>query len=315
MMDMSIIIVSWNTREYLIECLQSVEDTSCGLSYETLVVDNGSVDDSVEVVRRQFPNVRVIEAGENLGFAKANNIGITHANGRYLAFVNSDVKVLPDCFQRLIHYMDKHSEIGLAGPRILNTDGSLQPSCRRAFTLWTCFCTALALNRLFPKSSRFADSRMEEWAHDEIRTVSALTGCFWLARRESVEEIGLLDESFFMYGEDIDWCNRFIENGWKVVFYPEAQSIHHGGGSSRIKPTKYFVEMHKAALRLWEKNHGTISTILYVFLAVVHHSVRIFGYGLLSLLCQQNEANLYHLQRHWQFLRWLISGQEGEKER
>src|SRR5208337_5435775 len=177
-------------------------------------------DGSPEAVEAQFPHVQLIRSGGNLGFAKANSLGVSHSRGRYLAFVNSDVKVLKNCLTLLVDYSDKTPGAGMVGPRIIGGDGKLQRSCRGFPSVWNMFCRALALDCLFPKNKAFTGYKLYHWPQDSPRPVDILTGCFWLVRREALTRVGLLDEGFFMYGEDKDWCKRFWAQGWQVVFVP-----------------------------------------------------------------------------------------------
>jgi GT2 family glycosyltransferase len=212
-MEVSVIIVSWNTRDILRDCLKAMYAQTKGIDLEVIVVDNASNDGSAETVGTQFPQVKLIRNSENLGFAKASNIGIEACSGKYVALVNSDIVVLGDCIKKMIEFIDQHPDIGMAGPQILNPDHSLQPRCRHFPTIWNNLCQALGLNYLFPNSAFFSEPFMKYWAHDEVRKVDVITGCFWMVRRKAIDEVGLIDEDFFIYGEDIDWCKRFHNTG------------------------------------------------------------------------------------------------------
>lgn len=297
-MDISIIIVSWNARDYLINCLNSITETVGNLSYEVFVVDNASHDGSPEAVRAAaLPHVKLIETGANLGFAKANNIAIRQSHGKYCCLINSDVIVKPDCLQRLFTFMESHGEIGLAGPRLLNRDGTYQSSCRRQPTLATHFARAIFINTSVADPAYKGDNPSE---------VGVLAGSFWIARRESFEEVGLLDEAFFFYGEDHDWCERYWAAGWKVCFYPGAQAIHFGGASSAADPFRFNTELQKAVLQHWEKYHGRISTLAYLLIGVLYHGLRLGCRSLrLVLPVGDRTATLTKWKQHWASLRWL----------
>ena len=251
----SVIIVNWNAREYLLQCLASLSSEVCRYAMEIIVVDNDSSDGSPEAVEAQFPHVRLFRSGGNLGFAKANNLGVSHSRGRYVAFINSDVKVLKGCLTTLVDYCDQHPEIGMAGPRVIGGDGKLQRSCRGFPTVWNMFCRALVLDAMFPRVKLFSGYAMTYWPQDTPRPVDMLSGCFWLVRREALNEVGLLDEAFFMYGEDMDWCKRFWAGGWKVTFVPSAEAIHYGGASSANAPVRFYIERQRADLQYWKKHH------------------------------------------------------------
>lgn len=276
--NISIIIVSWNAKVYLEQCLFSIIKATAFLeSVEIVVVDNSSTDGSAEMVRQKFPNVTLICNSSNLGFAKANNIGINHCHGDYLFFINSDVVVYPDCIISIVNYMEEHPDIGLLGPRIIGTDNRVQRSCMGYPSLWNTFCRAVFLDKVFPRIKIFNGFMLNHWAHDSIKEVDIINGCFWAVRRKAIEQIGLLDEDFFIYAEDMDWCKRFNNADWKVVYFPLAQSLHYGGASSANAPVKFYVEMQKANLKYWKKYYGGLSCRMYSCIVILHHSLRMAG--------------------------------------
>ncbi|HVM59664.1 MAG TPA: glycosyltransferase family 2 protein [Verrucomicrobiae bacterium] len=255
-MNVSVVIVSWNARRYLEECLASLYETTAPVPPEVIVVDNASSDGSPQMVEQRFPQVTLIRCGENLGFARANNIGIRESHRRYIALVNSDVKVLGSCFATLVAFLDQHPEAGLVGPKVLNTDLTTQSNCRRFPSPWNNFCAATGLARLLGRRRLFSGEQMFDFDYDQVRPVDVLAGCFWMIRREAMEAVGLLDEGFYIYAEDLDWCRRCWNAGWQVVFCPEARAIHHRGGSSVNDPIRFAVEQNRAVLRYWRKHHG-----------------------------------------------------------
>jgi GT2 family glycosyltransferase len=275
MIDASVVIVNWNSKNYLMKCLDSIRLHAGPLNVEWIVVDNASSDGSVEELRKCFPEVLWIESKENVGFARGNNIGIEKAVGRYICLVNPDVEFIDDCLGKLCRYMDSNQKVGICGPKILNKDGTIQYSCREYPTLWNNLCFALVLHRLFPKKKFFSNELMSYFDHNELREVDALSGCFMVARREALIEVGLLDDGFFMYSEDVDWCRRFHEKGWKVVFNPETEAIHYGGGSSANVSVRSAVEQERASLQYWSKHHGKMKTSLIRLILLVKHAVRI----------------------------------------
>ena len=274
-MDVSIIIVSWNTQAMLGRCIESICTNTKNITSEIIVVDNASSDGSAETVEKEFPQVKLIRNEENLGFAKANNIGIRESTGRYIYLVNSDVIVLDNCIDGLIKFMDKNPLVGMAGPRILNPDHTLQCSCRHFPSAWNNLCQVLGLNYVFPKSAFFSEPMMKYWPHDVERKVDVLSGCFWMVRREALDEVGLLDERFFFYGEDIDWCKRFHKAEWDVMFYPGAEAIHFGWASSNNAPIRFYIEMQKADLQYWRKYHGNLGRLTYWIIILVRQLLRI----------------------------------------
>jgi hypothetical protein len=256
MMNVSVVIVSWNAGRYLKECLVSLRETTAPNSPEVIVVDNASTDGSPEMVESLFQDVKLVRCRENLGFAKANNIGIRLSQAPYIALVNSDVRLFDGCLDGLVEFLERHPEAGLVGPKILNTDLTVQTSCRRFPSLWNNFCSASGLARSLGRHRFFSGEQMFDFRHDQVRSVDVLAGCFWMFRREAWEAVGSLDEEFFIYAEDLDWCKRCWDAGWQVVFFPEAQAIHHRGGSSANDPVRFAVEQHRALLHYWQKHHG-----------------------------------------------------------
>jgi len=304
----SVIIVSWNARDYLAQCLESLTAEACKYPMEIIVVDNASADGSPEHVEAHFPNVRLIRNADNLGFAKANNIGISAGRGRYFCLVNSDVKVLKDCITVLVDFCESHPDVGMVGPRIIGGDGKLQRSCRGFPGIWNMFCRAVALDSFFQKSKWFSGYALSYWSHDTLRSVDILSGCFWLVRKEALSEVDLLDESFFMYGEDMDWCRRFWAKGWKLVFVPEAQAVHYGGGSSSNAPVRFYIERQRADLLYWKKHHSRFSVACYFLLSCLHLILRAGGYALvLGYATKSREVYRLKFKRSIACLRWMFA--------
>jgi GT2 family glycosyltransferase len=274
---LSVIIVSWNAKAFLLECLASVLAQDVDAAIEIIVVDNASTDGSPDAVAAAFPTVKVIRNTANYGFARANNIGIRASTGDYLFLINSDVVVLAHCFRRMVRYLDGHPEIGMLGPRITGADGEVQRSCMGYPSLWNTLTRALALDIVFPGSKLVGGQLLTFWRHDQTRAVEVINGCFWAVTRRALNQVGLLDERYLIYGEDIDWCRRFNQRGWKVVFYPEAAAIHYGGASSANAPTRFYVEMQRATCQYWLKHHSRAAAAAFVSINILHHVVRIAG--------------------------------------
>ena len=270
----SIIVVNWNGRDFLRGCLASIRQTGGGLVSEVIVVDNGSTDGSVAMVSEEFPEVRLIRSKENLGFARANNIGINAASGDWIALINSDIVVHAGCFQQLVAALESHREVGLVGPRIFGADGRLQRTCRRLPTLWNTICRVLAIDSLLRGWPLFSGREMRHWKHDEEARVEVLSGCFLLARGEAVREVGGLDERFFFYAEDVDWCKRFDDANWGVMFAPTATATHFGGGSSLEAPARYTIQQIRANLDYWRKHSGPVGRLAFYALWILHHVLR-----------------------------------------
>jgi GT2 family glycosyltransferase len=231
--DVSIIIVNWNTRCLLAQCLGSVAtEMNSRVSFEVIVVDNASTDGSCEMVRREFPEVKLIVNRENRGFAAANNQALAVAQGRYVLLLNSDTIVLNGAVEKTIAFADHYVDTAVVGCRVLNQDRTLQSTCFMFPSLLNWFLNATYLYQLFPQSRFFGREQMTWWSRSDVREVNVVTGCYMLVRREAIDQVGLLDERFFMYAEETDWCLRFVAKGWKNRFTPEAEIIHLGGGSA-----------------------------------------------------------------------------------
>jgi GT2 family glycosyltransferase len=304
---LSVLVVTWNSEDYIADCLKSLEELRSE-STEVLVVDNASADGTAEIVRRDFPWVKLIESRTNLGFARGNNLGIRAALGKYVCLVNPDVVVLPGCIQDMLTFMEEHRSIGLMSPAMLGSDGTVQRSCMRFPSLWNCLCDALALYRLFPRSPRFGGQGMHDCSWDRVLDVDILNGWFWFVRRTALDQVGFLDERFFMYGEDVDWCTRFRQAGWRLVFFPLAKAIHYGGASSEKDPIRFYVEMQRGNLQYWQKHKGGFSQTAFLAVIAIHHILRIAGYGLmyLSSRFRSMEAAL-KIKRSVASLRWLVT--------
>jgi GT2 family glycosyltransferase len=306
MKRISVIIVSWNTRGLLKDCLDSIRTTGGPLIQEVIVVDNASSDGSPDMVTEEFPEVTLIRSKENLGFARGNNLGIERASGSWLALVNSDVVVHPGCLEQLAHYLETHREVGLTGPRVIGPDGRLQPTYRQLPTIWSTACRSLALDKIF---SRLTKRKLNRWVNGRPVQVEVLSGCFWVARREAVAQVGGLDERFFFYAEDLDWCKRFGDAGWKVVFVPTATATHFGGGSSGAAPLRYSIELLRANLAYWRKHHGTMGLAIFFFLSVIHHTTRLLVRGVETALGRGLDS-AYKCRRSLVCLQWLLTGRE-----
>lgn len=304
----SVVIVSWNAKAYLAECLGSLSPSVCRYPMEIIVVDNASADGSPEMVKNDFPHVKLVRNGENLGFAKASNRGIAVAQGEFVALINSDVHVLDDALTLLVDHCKAHRDIGIVGPRIIGGDGHLQRSCRGFPSVWNMFCRALALDIIFPRTSWFGGYLLKHWSHEELRDADILSGCFWLVRRDAMRVVGLLDEGFFIYGEDMDWCLRFRQRGWRAVFLPEAEAIHYGGASSANAPIRFFVEKQRADLRYWAKHHAGLPFWAYFAISCLHHALRVAAYGAQRLLRRDAPSTAaYKWRRSMICLQWMLS--------
>ena len=252
---LSIIIVNWNTRDLLAACLESVHqdaETLAGWTVETFVVDNASSDGSPQMVRERFPWVRLIENEENLGFAAANNQALRQARGRYALLLNSDTEVQPGALAALVEFMAAHPRAGAVGARLLNADGSLQPSCHPMLTPGREFWRLIFLDRLWPR----ATYPLGRWDLATPRQVEVIKGACLLLRREALAQVGLLDEAYFMYTEEVDLCYRLAEAGWELWWLPSARVIHREAQSTRQAAAKMYVQLYRSKVHFYRKFGG-----------------------------------------------------------
>lgn len=254
-MDLSIIIVNYNTRQLTLDCLQSVYRSQGSYTYEAIVIDNASTDDSVSRIQAEYPQAQLISNDDNVGFSRANNQGIRIAKGRYILLLNSDTIVEPLTLNTMITFMDTHPDCGASGCKVVLPDGSLDKACRRGFpTPSASFYYAFGIAKLFPTKPRFNQYQLGYLSPDETYPIDCLVGAFMMVRREAIDQVGMLDEEFFMYGEDIDWCYRIKKADWQIYYVAETKITHYKGASSRRKPFKIIYEFHRA-MHLFHRKH------------------------------------------------------------
>jgi hypothetical protein len=265
MFDLSIIIVSWNTRELLKDCLQSLYHYTTAIQFEVFVVDNASSDGSADMIRNIFPQVNLIENKDNLGFSKANNQAIRFSHGRYIALLNPDTVLVANVFLPLIQYADKHQEIGAIGPKILCRDGkTIQNVCARNLpNLYYDFCRLSGLSRKFSGTKIFGGEYLSYWDHMSSRNVQGLVGACMVVRKKTIDAVGLMDENQYMYGDEIDWCKRFLDDDWNIYYYADTSIIHYHGESSKQVKLSANVEAEKASFYYYKKHKGKLYAYIY----------------------------------------------------
>lgn len=264
--QLSVIIVNYNVREFLHQALVSLRRALTGIRAEIVVVDNASDDGSVEMMRKRFPDIRLIVNKTNVGFARANNQALRRARGSYLLLLNPDTVVQEDTLRVMMQFFDENPHVGLAGCKILNPDGTFQLACRRSFpTPWVAFTRLVGLSKLFPKSRLFGRYNLTYLNPDDTYEIDAVSGSFMMVRRSVYSAVGGLDEDFFMYGEDIDWCYRIQQAGWKIYYVHATQIIHYKGESTRRSSIDE-IRMFYDAMHLFVRKHlagsVTISSLL-----------------------------------------------------
>ena len=251
-LDLSIIVVNWNTRDLLANCLQSIYDTVHDLTFEVIVVDNASTDGSADMVRERFPQVRLIENAENVGFAKANNQGIKRSSGRYIVLLNSDTVVRSKAIAHLTTFLDTHPDAGACGPLLLNPNDTLQPSCYPFLTAGREFWRLIFLDRVI----RIGSYPMNHWDTKSPHNVEVVSGACLALRREALNHVGLLDERYFMYSEEMDLCYRLHQEGWRIYWVPQAHVMHYGGQSTRQMAHEMYLQLYRSKAQFQEKFWG-----------------------------------------------------------
>ena len=284
MSDLSIIIVSWNVQTFLERCLRSIENQQDDLNIEVIVVDSASTDGSAKMVKEEFPRVRLIECAENVGFPKGNNIGMKAASGRLLLLLNPDTELNDRALAILIGYLAQHEDVGVVGGQLLNSDGTVQSSRRRFPTVTTAIFESTWLQP-FASDSVLKRYYVDDVPFNATTEVDWLTGACLMTRRAVVEEVGLMDEAYFMYSEELDWCKRIKDAGWKIVYVPNAKVVHHTGKSSEQAITERHINFQRAKLRYFRKFHGIITSSIIRITLLLNYLWQLFieiGKGILG---------------------------------
>lgn len=287
-MDVSIIIVAWNVRQLVYDCLKSVYDETKGINFEVIYVDNASEDGSVEMVKKEFPDVRIIENQKNEGFIRANNQAIEISRGRYVLLLNSDTLVLDNAIAKTVKFADEHPEAAAVGCKVFYADRSLQRDCFMYPSLLNMLISATYLNKIFPKSKFFGRERMTWWDFNDVREVQTICGCYSLVRMEAIKQVGVMDEAYYVYGDDPDWCYRFNKAGWKNLFMPHAQIIHYGGQNTSHRPEKFKLQLYGSILIFMRLHRSRLEFILACILVALTLFIRI-PYWVLRALFDKNE--------------------------
>ena len=291
-MDVSVIIVNWNTKELLRDCLSSVYEHAGNIDYEIIVIDNASTDGSASMVKNDFRQVILIKNSDNRGFATANNQGMTVAKGRYVLLLNSDTIVLDNSIANTVRFADENPRAAVTGCRVLNPDRTLQRTCFMFPSILNMLLSITYLYKLFPKSRFFGREQMTWWGRNDVRQVDVVTGCFMLVRRKAIEQAGMMDEQFFMYGEETDWCYRFRQKGWKVMFAPVGEIIHFGGQSTAQKPVAMIVQLRLSILKFMKKHYSRPAYLIARLLVALFFAIRLPAWMAKALIrpAARNEA-------------------------
>lgn len=309
--DVSVIIVSWNTNEILKNCLKSIYQETQRVSFEVIVIDNDSVDGTPDMINKEFSEVILIANNENRGFAAANNQGLKIAHGRYSLLLNPDTVILENAIDKMIPIADKRPEYAVLGCKVYENKDVVQMT---GFA-FPCFTITLynltGLKRLFPKSRIFGKEKMFWWDRNSEREIDVISGMFMLVRKEAIDEIGLMDEDYFVYAEEADWCYRFWKEGWGCFFTPAAKIIHlDGGGKSTAQVSvKMFVQIQKSLLVFHRKNLGWFSWIATKNIFIIAMILRLLVFKILSFL-KVGENSRHKSRQAFSALLFHILGKE-----
>jgi hypothetical protein len=288
-MDVSIIIVNWNTRDVLRDCLKSVYDQTHGIEFEVIVVDNASGDDSIAMIKSEFPDVILIENHENRGFGAASNQGMVIAKGRYVLLLNSDTVILDNAVKKTVEFADLHKDAAVVGCRVLHPGGRLQRTCFMYPSLLNMLLESSYLYKLFPGNKFFGREHLTWWDRNDVREVEVIDGCFMLVRQEAIRQAGMLDEQFFIYCEETDWCYRFKQAGWKMLFTPDAQIIHLGGQSSRQVASAMTLQLRGSVLQFMHKHYSRLEYNLACILVWLFFAIRVPGWFIKSVFARAHK--------------------------
>lgn len=303
LVDLSIIIVSWNVADLLKSCLNSILGAySTSYHIEIIVVDSASSDHTIQMLRENFPQITLLAQAENLGFTRCNNIGLKAANGRYLMLLNPDTEIIGNALSEMIAYLEANSQVGIVGPHTLNSDGSFQSTRRRFPSIAIGFLESTWLQTFAPKTL-LDHYYVNDAPDDALMDVDWVQGSALMLRRALYEQIGGLDEAYVMYSEELDWCKRAKNAGWRVVFLGSARIIHHGGKSSEQVAGRKHIYFQESKLRYFRKYHGwLIAQVLRIFL-LTSYLWQMSIEGVKGLIGHKRAMRRERIQAYWQVVR------------
>lgn len=254
--SLSVIIVNWNAGNALYNCLLSLgEEDNAGFIDKIYVLDNNSTDGSLKRIENKFDRVIIIKNEKNLGYAKAVNKALKKNTEDYVLILNPDTEICKGSLKNMLNYMNNNPDVGMIGPKLVNSDGSFQAASKRSIpTPFVAFCRVTGLSRLFPGNEKFARYNLTFLEENKVHDVEAISGACMLARRKAIDDVGMMDEDYFMYGEDLDWCYRFGKTGWKIIYFPRAVVIHHHRVSSRKRPVLSSYSFYQAMYIFYKKH-------------------------------------------------------------
>lgn len=319
--DVSVAIVSYNTRDDLCRCLSTIRDSGTKCALEILVVDNASGDGTPDAVEKDYPEVHLVRNAENVGYSRAVNQAIHAASGRFILIINPDIEVLPGSIDALLAHMHHSPKTGIAGSKLLNPDGSLQYSCRTFYTLSTLLYRRTPLGKIFPQSRVVRDHLMIDWDHDTDREVDWMLGACLMVRTEAIREVGLMDERFFMYFEDVDWCYRMKQHGWGVMYVPGAVMMHvhrresaagGGFGNRRLRAHlnsmfRFFDKWNVLLYRIRKHRDATLGATLFAWDVLAVNLAFLGAFEIRTLLREQLRRPVFPIEAYGAFLLLLIA--------
>jgi GT2 family glycosyltransferase len=293
-MDVSIVIVNWNTRDIVRNCLCSTYGQTKNVDFEVIVIDNASMDGSAKMVQTEFPQVNLIKNSNNVGFAAACNQGIAISKGKYVLLLNSDIVILDNAIAKAFTFAETHPEAAVVGCRVLNPDKTVQQTCFMFPSLLNMLLSTTHLHKLFSSSGFFGREYMTWWDRDDVRQVDCVTGCFMLVRQNAIKDVGTLDERFFMYGEETDWCYRFKKAGWVTLFTPGAEIVHLDCASSKQIADKMFLQL-RGSISFFFKKHKTFPEyIMCCILTSLFFALRAPVWGIVTLISNNRRKDAWN---------------------
>ena len=297
--DVSVIIISYNTKALTLDCLRSIYEQTSGLSFEVIVADNASTDGSAQAIAAQFPQARLLALKGNYGFARANNVAAKVATAPHLLLLNPDTVILDGAIQKVVAFARSCTDPCIVGGRTYHADGTLNySSCHGRPTVWSLLCMGSGLSSLCRRNRLFDPESLGPWERDTVKEVDAVTGCFLLIPRRLWEELNGFDEVFFMYGEDTDLCIRARKLGVRCISFPEARLIHHGGASERVRPDK-MVRLFQAKVQLFRKHWNPRTVWFGVWMLRLWAFTRVLALGMLSLVTARYESSYRTWREIW----------------
>jgi len=314
--DLTIVLININHRDILRDCLTSIYEHTQGITLEVIIVDNASSDGSVEMLRQCFPQVHLIQVPGRQGFATNNNLGLQAGGGRYLMILNDDTLVQSGALERMVAFVETHPAAGAVGPKLLNADGTVQPSSYVGYpSLWTEFLSITHLNQLLswlgpPEADYYDYFGKRNGDPTRTRRVKHLMGACILVRREVLDEVGLLDENFFYSFEDIDWCKRINHHGWEICFLTDATIVHLGGQTVK-HVSEEFPRVFLASRCYFEsKHHGRLSDLLVRVLLVINALIKLPLVSMQMLVADKSRRTdrRQQIRRYLSQLHWLLTG-------